>query len=76
VVQFKFINDVAGFNQKNVKTNLLTKQILGALSRYTSKLNPIFKIDEFLPFNFLSTLYSAIRSRYSDILRAAFKTLE
>lgn len=76
VNQWKFINDVAGFNQKNVKTNLLNRQILGPLSRYTSKLNPIFKMEEFIPFNFLSTLYSSIRGRYSDILRAAFKALE
>jgi hypothetical protein len=74
---WKFINELTGFTQKQpVKSNLLNRQILGPLSRYTSKHSPLFKMEEFLPFNLLSTLYSAIRPRYADILRAAFRGLE
>jgi hypothetical protein len=78
---WKFINELAGFNQKPVKTNLLNRQILGPLSRYTSKHIPLYKMDDSLmddslTFKFLSTLYSAIRPRYTDILRVAFRRLE
>jgi hypothetical protein len=72
---YKFINDLLGFSKNKSKTILQAKQILGSQHPYTSRFNPTLKIEDFAPFNFLSTLYSSLRPRFDLLLRAMFGAL-
>ena len=77
VETFKYINELIGLNNTiPLKPTLLNPQILGPLQKYTSRLNPTLQLEEFTPFNFLSTLYFAIRKNYTNVLNIAFAALE
>jgi hypothetical protein len=68
--QWQLVNDLLGFGKgKRGQGKPVQEQ------RFISRFNPHFRIDDFVSFNFLSSLYSSLRTNFPALLRKAFVTV-
>ena len=70
---WKIICTGMGMNSFKSNSVLATVQKIGALQRYTAKMNT--RLENFVPFNFVSALYGSIRSNYKQVLKYIFSNL-